>query len=156
MKLREQKVPRNWSWGHKRKSGFRSGLEEKVAQTLTDKEVKWEYEVDILEYKKKVNKGLCGSCGERVLVFRRATYKPDFKLDNGIYIEVKGRLTASDRTKLLAVRESNPGLRLVLYFGSDNKLQKNSEKRYSDWAQQHKFDFSIDTLPRRWLNRKSN
>ena len=125
-------------------------MEEKVAAYLEAKGIKFQYESLILSYAKTVRKGRCEQCGSSKVV-KIATYKPDFILDNGIIIEVKGRLTSTDRTKLLAVMRSNPERKLRLYFGSDNKLQKNSEKRYSDWCRQHSIDFSIGTVPTRWL-----
>jgi hypothetical protein len=154
MKSSELKsMPRNWKWHRKNHNGYRSGLEEKVAAYLEAKGIKFQYESLVLTYAKGVRKGLCEQCGSRKVV-KIATYTPDFVLDNGIIIEVKGRLTSTDRTKLLAVMRSNPERKLRLYFGSDNKLQKTSDKRYSDWAKQHKFDFAIGTIPRRWLSRQ--
>ena len=146
-------MPRNWSWGKKRDSGYRSGLEESVAATLSGKGVGFKYESVVLSYTNKVRRGLCSACGSKLVVVRK-NYTPDFVLDNGRIIEVKGRLTASDRAKLLAVRACNPDAVLVLYFGADNKLRKNSDKRYSDWATQHEFDYAINTIPRRWLRKK--
>lgn len=145
-------APRNWSFGKKKKSGYRSGLEETVAQTLKEKGVIFQYEPIKLTFHRTVTKGLCPKCGSTKVV-RRATYTPDFVLDNGRIIEVKGRLTSTERTKLLAVRASNPERSLVLYFGSDNKLKKNGTKRYSDWCADHGFDFSVGTIPRRWLGK---
>ena len=143
-------MPRNWAWGKHRKSGYRSGLEEKFAASLEEKGIPFKYESERLIYSKPVRKGKCTECGATKVV-KLATYTPDFVLDNGTMVECKGRLTATDRSKLLAVRASNPTLKLVLYFSIDNKLQKNGTKRYSDWAAEHDFDFSIGTLPRRWL-----
>lgn len=145
-------MPRNWQWGKKRKSGYRSGAEEVLAETLTASGVGFSYESLKLEYEKPVRKGKCKNCDGNKVV-KLATYTPDFVLDNGIIIEYKGRLTAPDRSKLLAVMRSNPDHKIKLLFGSDNKLQKNSEKRYSDWATANGFDYAIETPPRRWLLR---
>jgi Phage endonuclease I len=147
-------MPRNWSWGKKRKSGYRSGAEEKLAEFLTAQGIGFEYETLKLQYEKAVRSGLCKNCNGKKVV-KVATYTPDFVLGNsGLIIEYKGRLTATDRSKLIAVRKSNPEIKLVLLFGSDNKLQKNSEKRYSTWATENGFDFGIGTPPRRWLKVK--
>src|SRR5882762_10202182 len=100
-------MPRNWSWGKKRKSGYRSGAEEMLAEYLTEQGTKFEYESLKLEYKKKVRSASCDECGGSK-VSQKHTYTPDFVLDNGTIIEYKGRLTASDRSKLLAVLKSNP------------------------------------------------
>jgi Phage endonuclease I len=147
-------MPRNWSWGKKRKSGYRSGAEEKLAETLTESGVGFTYESLTLEYEKPVRKGKCKECNGKKVV-KVATYKPDFVLDNGRVIEYKGRLTAADRSKLIAVRNSNPTVKIHLLFGSDNKLQKNGTKRYSEWATEHGFDYAIGSPPRRWLSKRS-
>lgn len=143
-------MPRNWSWGKKRKSGYRSGAEELLAEALAASGIGFEYESLKLEYEKPVRKGKCKECNGKKVV-KVATYTPDFVLFNGRIIEYKGRLTATDRSKLIAVRNSNPDTKIHLLFGSDNKLQKNSEKRYSDWAKANGFDYAIGATPRRWL-----
>lgn len=147
-------MPRGWKWGKKRESGYRSGAEESLARYLTDAGVGFKYESISLEYEKPIRKGKCKECDGKKVV-KVATYTPDFILDNGKIIEYKGRLTAADRTKLLAVRKSNPSTRIYLLFGADNKLAKNTTKRYSDWANEHGFDHAVGLPPRRWLGRRS-
>ena len=71
---------------------FRSGLEGKVATLLSSLKVPYEYETTKLAYVLECN------------------YIPDFLLPNGIYLEVKGRLTSEDRRKMKAVKKSNPEL----------------------------------------------
>lgn len=145
-------MPRNWSWGKKRESGYRSTAEEHLAEALTASGVGFAYESLKLEYEKPVRKGLCKSCGAKGKnVISVHTYTPDFVLENGIIIEYKGRLTSTDRTKLLAVVRSNPDRKIRLLFGSDNKLAKNNNKRYSEWCAEHGFDYAIGIPPRRWL-----
>ena len=143
-------MPRGWKYGKKRDSGYRSAAEEKVADHLTALSVGFSYESLKLNYEKPVRKGKCKDCDGKKVV-KVATYTPDFVLDNGRIIEYKGRLTATDRSKLIAVRNSNPDTKIHLLFGSDNKLQKNSEKRYSDWATANGFDYAIGNPPKRWL-----
>ena len=144
-------MPRNWKWGHKRSSGYRSGAEEKLAQWLTDQGIQFTYEGLKLEYYKTVRGGVCLNCEEKSTVRQKRSYTPDFVLENGTIIEYKGRLTSSDRTKLLAVKKSNPDVSIRLLFGSDNKLVKNGTKRYSDWACDNDFDFAIGSVPKRWI-----
>lgn len=145
-------MPRNWKWGKKRESGYRSGAEELLAESLTASGVGFSYESLKLEYEKPVRKGKCKDCDGKKVV-KVATYTPDFVLNNGTIIEYKGRLTATDRSKLIAVRNSNPDTKIHLLFGSDNKLQKNSEKRYSTWATEHGFEYAIGVPPKRWLRK---
>lgn len=143
-------MPRNWKWGKKRKSGFRSGLEESIAESLASRGIGFEYESLTLTYLKAVRTASCQDCGSKKIAVKRV-YTPDFILGNGIIIEVKGRLTSQDRSKLIAVKESNPDRKLVLLFGADNKLSKISKTRYSEWATKYGFDYEIKTIPRRWL-----
>ena len=146
--------PRNWSWGKKRKSGYRSGFEEKIAEWLNGKQIKFEYESLVLSYPKTVRRGTCLACGSGKVVSAR-TYKPDFVLtDSQVVIEAKGRLTSPDRTKLVAVKAANPKVRLVLLLASDNRIRKGSDERYSNWCEKNHFDFAIGTIPRRWLSRQ--
>jgi len=147
-------MPRNWSWGKKRESGYRSTAEEVLAENLINSGIGFKYESLKLNYEKPVRKGKCKDCDGKKVV-KVATYTPDFVLDNGIIIEYKGRLTASDRSKLIAVKKTNPEIHLRLLFGSDNKLAKNNNKRYSQWAAEHGFDYAIGTPPRRWLRKPS-
>lgn len=145
-------MPRNWSWGKKRKSGYRSGAEESVAETLTTSGIGFGYETIKLEYEKSIRRGKCKDCNGKKVV-KLATYTPDFILDNGKIIEYKGRLTTADRSKLIAVQKANPDIRIYLLFGADNKLAKNNNKRYSQWATEHGFDYAIGTPPRLWLRK---
>lgn len=68
-----------------------------------------------------------------------------------MYIEVKGYLRPSDRTKLLAVLRDNPGIDLRLAFKVNNKISSDSETRYSDWCKKHNIPFCITVIPRDWL-----
>lgn len=143
-------MPRNWSWGKKRDSGYRSKKEEELAEWLSTHDIGFQYESLKLDYQKPIRKGLCNECGKSNVV-QKSSYTPDFVLENGTIIEYKGRLTRKDRTKLLSVLKCNPGIKLKLLFGSDNKLEKNNNKRYSQWATENGFDYALGTPPRRWL-----
>lgn len=145
-------MPRNWSYGKKRKSGYRSGAEEKLAEYLTGLGVGFTYESEKWKYEKPQRGAKCKTCEGNKIV-KIAIYTPDFHItESGVTIEYKGRLTAKDRSKYIAVQKSNPEKTLVFLFGSNNKLNKNSEKRYSDWATENEFDFAISIPPGRWLS----
>lgn len=92
---------------------------------------------------------------ERLTYKLLKTYIPDFILTfkdgRKIYLEVKGYLRPSDRTKLLAVKEMNPQIDLRLVFMQDNKLNKNSKTTYSQWATKHGFPYCFKTIPKEWL-----
>ena len=83
------------------KYGFRSGLEEKVAEFLTSKGVKFTFETMKIPYVKPETKHV---------------YSPDFILDNGIIIETKGRWLLDDRKKHLLIRKQHPDLDIRILF----------------------------------------
>jgi hypothetical protein len=87
-------------------------------------------------------------------------YKPDFVLPNGIIVEVKGRFTSLDRAKHKLVKKHHPELDIRFVFGWNNKLNKSSLTRYSDWCDQHGFKYAIvatynkkilASVPQAWL-----
>ena len=95
---------------------YRSGLEEKVADLLSNLKVKFEYESTKVPYQLMCN------------------YTPDFLLPNGIFLEVKGRLTTEDRRKMLAVKKSHPDLDIRFVFQAPfNKINKGSKTTYAKW-----------------------
>lgn len=83
-------------------------------------------------------------------------YIPDFmvitKSGKVIWIEAKGHFRRDDRAKLRAVRKEHPTLDLRLVFMYDNKLDKRSTSRYSDWAKKNGFKWAISKIPTTWLN----
>lgn len=114
---------------------YRSGLEEKVADLLSSLKVKYEYESTKVAYTLKCN------------------YTPDFLLPNGIYLEVKGRLTTEDRRKMLAVKKDNPELDIRFVFQAPfNKLYKGSKSTYAKWADKYGFPWcTYHSIPIEWL-----
>ena len=77
--------------------GFKSGLEEKIANELTDKKVNFGYEEEKIIY---------------TIPESLHKYTPDFKIkkseDRILYIETKGRWGTADRKKLKLVKEQHP------------------------------------------------
>ena len=116
---------------------YRSGFEEQVAKSLKRDKVKFEYESEKIPYvQPSVNR----------------KYTIDFKLPNGVYVETKGRFTASDRKKMLWVKETNPNKDIRLLFQRDNYLTKSRKTRYSDWATKNGFKYAVgNKVPKEWL-----
>jgi len=114
---------------------FRSGLEEKVADLLTNPGVKYEYESTKVPYVLQCN------------------YTPDFLLPNGIYLETKGQLTEEDRRKMKAVKAAHPDLDIRFVFQSPhNKIYKGSKTTYAKWCEKHGFQYcSFQSIPISWL-----
>jgi hypothetical protein len=130
---------------------FRSKFEQRIAKELDAEGVKYTYETYSYEYQEPLrkNRAHCGECGSSQLM-RTGWYTPDFFLDNGIIIECKGRFTAADRRKHLAVREAHPKERIVMLFMTDNKIHKNSDTRYSDWCMEHSIEYAIGHPHKEW------
>ena len=107
-----------------RKNGYRSGLEDKIAEYLNNHSVSFLYEKVKIEWED--------------LAYR--TYTPDFILDNGIIIETKGIFTVADRRKHLCVQQQHPKLDIRFVFENSNrKLYKNAKSTYAQWC--IKYDF---------------
>ncbi|SKA17528.1 Phage endonuclease I [Enhydrobacter aerosaccus] len=112
---------------------YRSKFEVAIAADLTARGVSFDYEALKLRY------------------VTEHTYKPDFS-SGSVVIEAKGYFTSADRSKLLAVKEAHPELDLRLLFQrASNKLSKESETTYADWAEQHGFQWAEGRVPEEWL-----
>ena len=122
---------------------YRSGLEQKVAAELEGKGAPIVYEETSLKYE---------------VPAREASYTPDFHLPDGSFLEVKGYLRVSDRTKMLNVVRSEPGLKIRFLFGnSSNRLHKNSQTTYGQWATHHGFEWcNPGQIPESWLRQPTN
>lgn len=125
------------------KGKYRSSLEAYVAEQLDERGIEYSYETVILYYRQRVHNAICGCCGKNV-VYKQRTYTPDFVIDDSTFLEVKGKLTSSERTKLLAIRECNPECRIVIIFDRDNWITRNHKSRYSDWARKNNFEFTTN------------
>lgn len=119
------------------KHGFRSGLEEVISKSLTDKLIDGEYEKHTIPY---------------TIPASEHTYTPDFKLPNGIFIETKGRFVMEDRKKHLLIKAQHPELDIRFVFqNSKNKIRKGSKTTYADWCVKHGFQFADKDIPSDWL-----
>ena len=123
------------------KYGFRSGLEEKVAELLTSKGVKFTFETMKIPYVKPETKH---------------TYTPDFILDNGIIIETKGRWLLDDRKKHILIRKQHPNLDIRILFQNANaKIRKGSKTSYADFCEKHGIPYAHREIPVAWLKEKA-
>lgn len=123
------------------KYGFRSGLEEKVAEYLTSKGVGFSFETLKVPYVRPETKH---------------TYTPDFILDNGIIIETKGRWLLDDRKKHLLIRKQHPDLDIRILFQNANaKISKGSKTSYADFCEKHGIPYAHREIPEAWLKEKS-
>jgi hypothetical protein len=120
------------------KAGYRSGLEENIAEQLKQLGVKAEYETTKIRYRVEEDR----------------TYTPDFILPNGIIVESKGRFVAADRKKHLLIKKQHPELDIRFVFSnSRNKLTKGSKTSYADWCTKHGFIYADKEVPEEWLTK---
>ena len=118
---------------------YRSSLEEEVADYLKPKQKEIRYDKLSIKY----------------VVIKVASYKPDFILDNGIIIEVKGWFRAADRKKHLLIKEQYPKLDIRFIFGNENnRLYKGSKTKYSDWCDRHGYKYANRIIPKKWLTER--
>lgn len=130
-----------WPKRSARARGYRSGLEQKVADQIKDHGLKVEYEsarskISFLQPEKK------------------RTYTPDFVLPNGIIIETKGRFTLEDRNKHIWIKEQygdEYDIRFV-FTSSRAKIRKGSKTSYADWCEKHGFLYADKLIPEEWFN----
>lgn len=120
---------------------LRSGFEARTAKYLDSIGVDYTYEEDKIPY---------------VVPESTHKYTPDFKLDNGIYVETKGRFTAQDRKKMSLVIEQNPDKDIRLLFMVNNPLNKGSKTKYTDWCEKRGIICAVSAkgeVPKEWLNK---
>ena len=106
------------------KYGYKSGLELTVAEQIKSNDYEVNYETETLQY---------------TVPETKHKYTPDFvftKRDGTLmYIETKGRWTATDRKKMKHVLQSNPNIDLRLVFQNPNqKISKASKTTYEMFA----------------------
>ena len=122
-----------------RKNGYRSGLEDTVANYLKELKVKFLYEKVKIEWED--------------LAYR--TYTPDFVLNNGIIIETKGIFTVADRRKHVCIKKQHPSLDIRFVFTNSNrKLRKGAKSSYAEWCIRYGFRFYNRIIPEDWLKEK--
>jgi hypothetical protein len=122
--------------------GWRSGLEERIAEQLNEQGVAYQYETLTLKYK--------------VDEVRR--YTPDFiLLHNGIVVESKGHFITADRRKMKLVKYQYPKLDIRFVFSNPNtRISKTSKTTYGKWAYDHGFPYAAKLIPEAWLREPPN
>ena len=120
------------------KYGFRSGLEERIAEQLDQLGVEYTYEKVKLKYIRPASEHI---------------YTPDFVLANGIIVETKGRFLLADRMKHLMVKKHNPELDIRFVFSNSNaRISKASKTTYAMWCRKHGYKFADKTIPEEWVH----
>jgi hypothetical protein len=125
------------------KHGFRSGLEEAIAEQLESLGVAYEFEKLTVHYTVPESKH---------------KYTPDFEiLSNGIIVESKGRFLPDDRKKHLLIKKQHPNLDIRFVFSNPKqKISKVSQTTYSDWCNKWGFKWASKQIPEEWINETRN
>lgn len=128
---------------------YRSKFEARVAAVLPKGT---EYEPKTFQYPVADPGYRCRACASKDVI-RTTSYKPDFKLPNGTWIEAKGKLTGANRRRLVAWKAYFPDETLRIVFMCDNKLSKGAKSRYSEWATKAGFEWCVgpNKIPREWF-----
>ena len=125
---------------HAIKNGYRSGLEEDLAESLKARGVKYTYEETKIRYIQPASEH---------------QYTADFELENGIIIESKGRFLVADRKKHLLIKRQQPHLDIRFVFSnSKQKISKNSRTSYADWCNKNGFLYSDKEIPDSWIKER--
>lgn len=118
-------------------NGYRSGLEDKVAEQISAAGLQVKYEAVTFKYVKPS---------------KPSRYTPDFVLPNGIVIETKGRFLTADRQKHKILKEQHPGLDVRFVFSrAATRLSKTSQTSYANWCEQYGFKWADKLIPNSWL-----
>lgn len=122
--------------------GFRSGLEDSLAEQLTDAGHEVEFESFRIPFMQPP---------------KPRHYTPDFPLCNGIIIESKGRFVTADRQKHLLVKEQHPDLDIRFVFSNPrSRISKQSATTYAEWCEHKGFQYAKGKIPQAWLDEPVN
>lgn len=118
-------------------SGYRSGLEQRIADDLKCRGIPFEYEKLKVKYQ---------------VPSRESTYTPDYELlDNGIIVEAKGLFDTADRQKHLLIQAQHPELDIRFVFSRPSSpLYKGSPTTYAAWCEKHNFKYACKFIPPSW------
>jgi hypothetical protein len=125
---------------HAIKNGYRSGLEEDLADSLKARGINFTYEKTKIKYIQPASEH---------------QYTADFELENGIIIESKGRFLVADRKKHLLIKRQQPHLDIRFVFSnSKQRLSKASRTTYADWCTKNGFLYADKEIPEHWINER--
>ena len=120
-----------------KKHGFRSGLEERFIQELTEYNIDPNYEAIKFEY---------------IVPESKHVYTPDFPVSPHIVIETKGRWVLEDRQKMLLVMEQYPDIDFrIVFYNANQKIKKGSKTSYAMWCDKHGIKWAHKFIPQESL-----
>lgn len=135
-----------------------SGYEAKVLKDLQERGVPFSYNPDSLEIKLPLRGGNCTKCGASGKdLYKSGVFTVDVRYDGEEtrYIELKGRLTSFERTRLksLFLAWGQKFKLFILFQKGSNKLNKGSKTTYEEWARGVGFVTATgDKIPEAWVS----
>ena len=125
------------------KYGFRSGLEEIIANQLQKAGIDPKFESIKLPFVEHKNRN----------------YTPDFPCGlaitsplKGIVIETKGRFLTADRMKMLEVKRQYPNIDFRFIFSNSKaRISKVSKTTYAKWCENNGFKYADKKVPLEWI-----
>lgn len=139
----------------KARPAYRSKFEARLGDDLDRAGVSFGYETETFSIVVPVRGVRCSGCQSGDVV-RNTRFTPDFFLPRYV-VEAKGRFTANDRKRVLALLESADwskkanGRQFGMLFMRDNTLSKSSKTRYSEWCRERGILFAVGQWPQEWL-----
>lgn len=116
--------------------GFRSGLEQQIAQQLKSEGIDPKFESRKLPFVECKNR----------------TYTPDFPVTDTIIIETKGRFLTADRMKMLEVQKQYPEIDFRFIFSNSKaRISKVSQTTYGRWCEKNGFKYADKLIPDEWI-----
>lgn len=133
---------------------YRSGFEMMVSNDLRARKIPFTYESHVLYFESTVRNGECAKCGHKKVVQRRQ-YTPDFVLYKAgrtpRFIEAKGILDAPTRSKMRAVKKSNPDADIRFLFQGKKTWKRSAG--IIKWCDKFGFTYAFGhEVPDTWLS----
>lgn len=112
-----------------------------MVKVLNETQTEWSYEKDKLKYFVPKSDHI---------------YTPDFRLENGIFIEGKGILSDyAERQKYILIKEQYPCIDLRFIFGNPKKRCAGMKMTHEEWAIKYGFPYcsvkDVDII-KSWVN----
>ena len=125
------------------REGYRSGLEQAVAEQLQEAQLDFEYEPK----------------DGRIAYTKPASnhkYTPDFVFPSFI-LESKGRWVTSDRKKFKLLAEQHPEIEIrFLFSNSKTRISKTSKTTYGKYCEMNGWKYADKVIPDEWLEEIRN
>lgn len=139
MLVKMTKTFNSQAYARAKTAGYRSGLEDKVADQLNQTGLTYAYE----SKESKIPYNVPTS---------DHTYNPDFTFNTSIIVETKGIFALADRKKHLLIKAQHPDKEVRFVFSNSKaKIAKGSKTSYAHWCDKYGFIYADKLIPDEWL-----